>query len=191
LHARRKIVKRSMWVAVVYTVSLAILLSLRTAAAQSAKAEGLITGRSGDTMTIRTADSSSVVVFSPTLHKCPIQAPSRRGANRCRWPRSYRSPGQGGGLQRQNQLVQVVAFKGNDLEDAQMIQPDCNRRRSRYSRARRNWQRRRPRWRGNSRDAGTAAADEAAQEKIDAIKRPLKPPTSASASWTITTSSTK
>jgi len=39
-----------------------LLLLCGTTAAQSAKAEGLVTGRSGDNMTIRTADSSSVVV---------------------------------------------------------------------------------------------------------------------------------
>ena len=62
---RREVMNRTRIevVAFILAISLATLLLLSgTAAAQSAKAEGLITGRSGDTMKIRTGDSSSVAV---------------------------------------------------------------------------------------------------------------------------------
>jgi hypothetical protein len=48
-------------IGLVVTISLAALLC-GPAHAQSAKAQGLITGRSGDTMTLQTQDSSNVVV---------------------------------------------------------------------------------------------------------------------------------
>jgi len=109
------------------TISLATLLLLcGTAAAQSAKAEGLITGRSGDTMTIRTADSSSVVVvLTDSSQVAQVQGAFK--ARRKQMSMAALIPGLQvkveGSYNPQNQLVaKSVTFKGNDLEDAEKIQ---------------------------------------------------------------------
>jgi outer membrane protein OmpA-like peptidoglycan-associated protein len=103
-----------------------MLLLCGTAAAQSAKAEGLITGRSGDTMTIRTADSSSVVVvLTDTTQVAQVVGAFK--ARRKQMSMAALVPGlqvqAEGSYNPQNQLVATsVKFKGNDLEDAQKIQ---------------------------------------------------------------------
>jgi outer membrane protein OmpA-like peptidoglycan-associated protein len=114
------------------TVSIVILLltfaalSSTIVAAQSAKAEGLITGRSGDTMTIRTADSSSVVVvLTDTTQVAQVVGAFK--ARRKQMSMAALVPGLQvqveGSYNPQNQLVATsVKFKGNDLEDAQKIQ---------------------------------------------------------------------
>src|SRR5271157_145696 len=114
-------------VAFVVAMSLAILLSLcGPAAAQSAKAQGLITGRSGDTMTIQTADSSSVVVvLTDTTQVAQVVGAFK--ARRKQMSMAALIPGLQvqveGSYNPQNQLVATsVKFKGNDLEDAQKIQ---------------------------------------------------------------------
>ena len=114
-------------VASTVTISLAALLLLcGTAAAQSAKAEGLVTGRSGDNMTIRTADASSVVVvLTDSTQVAQVQGAFK--ARRKQMSMAALIPGLQvkvqGSYNSQNQLVaNSITFKGNDLEDAQMIQ---------------------------------------------------------------------
>jgi len=114
-------------VAFIATISLAtLLLFCGTAAAQSAKAEGLVIGRSGDTMTIRTADSSSVVVvLTDSTQVAQLQGAFK--ARRKQMSMAALIPGLQvkveGSYNPQNQLVaKSVTFKGNDLEDAEKIQ---------------------------------------------------------------------
>ena len=109
------------------TISLVMILSLGgSASAQSAKAQGLITGRSGDTMTIQTADSSSVVVLlTDTTQVAQLQGAFK--ARRKQMSMAALIPGLQvkveGSYNPQNQLVaNSVMFKGNDLEDANKIQ---------------------------------------------------------------------
>jgi outer membrane protein OmpA-like peptidoglycan-associated protein len=111
----------------VVTLSLATLLWLcGVAAAQSAKAQGLITGRSGDTMTLQTPDSSKlVVVLTDNTEVAQIQGVFK--ARRKQMSMAALIPGLQvqveGSYNAQNQLVaRSVKFKGNDLEDSQKIQ---------------------------------------------------------------------
>ncbi len=111
----------------IVTISLVTILWLcGTAAAQSAKAQGLITGRSGDTMTIRTPDSSSVVVvLTDSTQVAQVQGAFK--ARRKQMSMAALIPGLQvkveGSYDPQNQLVaKSVTFKGNDLEDAEKIQ---------------------------------------------------------------------
>jgi outer membrane protein OmpA-like peptidoglycan-associated protein len=113
--------------AFIATLSLAILLIFcGTAAAQSAKAQGLITGRSGDTMTVQTPDSSTVVVLlTDSTQVAQVQGAFK--ARRKQMSMAALVPGLQvkveGSYNPQNQLVaNSVTFKGNDLEDAQKIQ---------------------------------------------------------------------
>jgi len=121
--------KRNRLVAIAFaaTVSLAILLVFcGTAAAQSAKAQGLITGRSGDTMTLQTPDSSTVVVLlTDSTQVAQVQGVFK--ARRKQMSMAALIPGLQvqveGSYNPQNQLVaSSVKFKGNDLQDAQTIQ---------------------------------------------------------------------
>jgi outer membrane protein OmpA-like peptidoglycan-associated protein len=110
------------------TISLAALLSFSgaAAAAQTAKAQGLVTGRSGDTMTVQTPDSSKVVVvLTDDTQVAQIQGIFK--ARRKQMSMAALIPGLQvqveGSYNAQNQLVaSSVKFKGNDLEDAQTIQ---------------------------------------------------------------------
>ncbi|MFZ0314926.1 MAG: OmpA family protein [Candidatus Korobacteraceae bacterium] len=109
------------------TVSLAILLVFGgAAAAQSAKAQGLITGRSGDTMTIQTPDSSTVVVLlTDSTQVAQVQGMFK--ARHKDMSMAALIPGLQvqveGTYNQQNQLVaNSVKFKGNDLQDAQTVQ---------------------------------------------------------------------
>ncbi len=96
------------------------------AAAQKAKAQGLITGRSGDTMTLQTPDSSKlVVVLTDNTQVAQVQGVFK--ARRKQMSMAALIPGLQvqveGSYNAQNQLVaSSVKFKGNDLEDAQTIQ---------------------------------------------------------------------
>ena len=108
-------------------LSLIVIAFLSTAlSAQSAKTEGLITGRSGDTMTIQTADSSSVVVvLTDTTQVAQVQGAFK--ARRKQMSMAALVPGLQvkveGSYNPQSQLVaNSVTFKGNDLEDAEKIQ---------------------------------------------------------------------
>ncbi len=97
-----------------------------SAAAQSAKTQGLITGRSGETMTVQTQDSSSVVVvLTDNTQVAQIQGVFK--ARRKQMSMAALIPGLQvqveGAYNAQNQLVaSSIKFKGNDLEDAQTIQ---------------------------------------------------------------------
>ena len=109
------------------TLSLAMLLSLAgAAAAQAAKAQGLITGRSGDTMTLQTPDSSQVVVLlTDNTQVGQVQGVFK--ARRKQMSMAALIPGLQvqvqGSYNAQNQLVATeVKFKGNDLQQAQTIQ---------------------------------------------------------------------
>lgn len=114
-------------IAIVVTFSLATLLSLCGAAeAQSAKAQGLITGRNGDTMTLQTSDASNlVVVLTDDTKVAQIQGVFK--ARRKQMSMAALIPGLQvqveGSYNTKNQLVaSSIKFKGNDLEDAQTIQ---------------------------------------------------------------------
>lgn len=109
------------------TISLGTLLLCGGAAtAQTAKARGLIAGRSGDTMTVQTLDSSKVVVvLTDDTQVAQIQGIFK--ARRKQMSMAALIPGLQvqveGSYNAQNQLVaSSVKFKGNDLEDAQTIQ---------------------------------------------------------------------
>lgn len=109
------------------TMSLAVLLLVCSAArAQTAKAQGLITGRSGETMTLQTQDSSKlVVVLTDDTQVAQIQGVFK--ARRKQMSMAALIPGLQvqveGSYNAQNQLVaSSVKFKGNDLQDAQTIQ---------------------------------------------------------------------
>jgi len=118
---------RLMAIALAATVTLAILLTFcGAAAAQSAKAQGLITGRSGDTMTLQTPDSSTVVVLlTDSTQVAQVQGVFK--ARRKQMSMAALIPGLQvqveGSYNAQNQLVaSSIKFKGNDLQDAQTIQ---------------------------------------------------------------------
>jgi OOP family OmpA-OmpF porin len=109
------------------TMSLATLLLLcGSVAAQTAKAQGLITGRSGETMTLQTQDSSKlVVVLTDDTKVAQIEGVFK--ARRKQMSMAALIPGLQvqveGSYNAQNQLVATsIKFKGNDLEDAQSIQ---------------------------------------------------------------------
>jgi len=109
------------------TISLTtLLLFCSSAAAQSAKAEGLITGRTGDTMTIQTPDASKVVVMLTDSTQV-AQVVGAFRARRKTMSMAALIPGLqvkvDGSYNQQNQLVATsITFKGNDLEDAMKIQ---------------------------------------------------------------------
>jgi outer membrane protein OmpA-like peptidoglycan-associated protein len=109
------------------TMSLATLLLLcGSVAAQTAKAQGLITGRSGETLTLQTQDSSKlVVVLTDDTKVAQIEGVLK--ARRKQVSMAALIPGLQvqveGSYNAQNQLVaSSIKFKGNDLEDAQAIQ---------------------------------------------------------------------
>ena len=114
-------------IASVVTMSLATLLLLcGAAAAQTTKAQGLITGRSGETMTLQTLDSSKLVVVLTDDTKVE-QIQGIFQARRKQMSMAALIPGLQvqveGSYNAQNQLVaSSIKFKGNDLEDAQTIQ---------------------------------------------------------------------
>jgi OmpA-OmpF porin, OOP family len=112
-------------IGLVATIALATVLC-GAVAAQSAKAQGLITGRSGETMTLQTQDSSKVVVvLTDDTQVAQIQGVFK--ARRKQMSMAALIPGLQvqveGAYNAQNQLVaSSIKFKGNDLEDAQTIQ---------------------------------------------------------------------
>jgi OOP family OmpA-OmpF porin len=119
--------KRNNLVSIFSAAPLAILLLLcGVAAAQNEKVAGLITGRSGATMTVQTANEPKLVV----LLTDETQVGQVQGVLKARRkPMSMAAliPGLQvqveGTYNAQNQLVaSSVKFKGNDLEDAQTIQ---------------------------------------------------------------------
>jgi outer membrane protein OmpA-like peptidoglycan-associated protein len=120
--------KRSRWftISFVATTLAILLLFCGAAAAQSAKAEGLITGRSGATMTLQTSDAPKLVVLLTDSTKVE-QVQGMLKARRKQMSMAALVPGLPvqveGSYNAQNQLVATsVKFKGNDLEQAQSIQ---------------------------------------------------------------------
>jgi outer membrane protein OmpA-like peptidoglycan-associated protein len=114
-------------IALIVGSSLATLLLLSGAAtAQTVKAEGLINGRSGDTMTLQTSDSPKLVVeLTDDTQVAQVQGVFK--ARRKEMSMAALTPGLKvkveGTYGTQNQLVATkVTFKGNDLEEAQAIQ---------------------------------------------------------------------
>jgi OOP family OmpA-OmpF porin len=113
-------------IASVAATSLATLLLLSAPGAAQTKVEGLITGRSGDTMTLQTSDSPKLVVVLTDS----TQVAQVLGALKARHKEMSMAaliPGLQvkveGAYDAQNQLVaKSVKFKGNDLEDAQKMQ---------------------------------------------------------------------
>ena len=119
--------KRGSLISTAIVVTVAALLSLcGVATAQTAKVQGIITGRNGDTMTLQTADSSKLVVLlTDTTDVAQVQGVFK--ARRKEMSMAALIPGLEvkveGSHNAQNQLVaSSVRFKGNDLEDAQTIQ---------------------------------------------------------------------
>ena len=105
-----------------------VILSLLTTTleAQSVKVEGVIIGRDGDAMIIKTSESPSLVVLLiDSTQVGQVQGPFQ--ARRKQLPITALIPGLAvkveGGYNEQNQLVaKSVSFKGNDLKSAQAIQ---------------------------------------------------------------------
>ena len=117
---------RTRLVAIVATMSLATLLFLSIVATAQVKTEGLITGRSGDTLTLQTSDSSKiVVVLTDDTQVSQVQGVLK--ARRKQMSMAALIPGLPvqveGRYNAQNQLVATsIKFKGNDLEHAQSAQ---------------------------------------------------------------------
>ena len=111
---------------VVSTMSLAMTLLCAMAGAQTVKVEGLITGRSGAEMTLRTADAPKLVVVL-TDYTEVSQIEGLLKARRKTMSMAALIPGLQvqveGSNDAQNHLVaKSIKFKGNDLEEAQTIQ---------------------------------------------------------------------
>jgi len=114
-------------IASVATLSLIVLvLSGTTVAAESVKVEGLIKGRNGDTIILKTSDSREVIVLlNDSTEVSQIQGILQ--ARRKEMAMAALIPGLAvqveGTYNAQNQLVaNLVKFKGNDLERAEAIQ---------------------------------------------------------------------
>jgi outer membrane protein OmpA-like peptidoglycan-associated protein len=107
-----------------FTIGLALMSPI--AAAQSAKVEGIVKARSGDTMILQTSSSPNLTVLLTDDTKVgQIQGVFQ--ARRKDMSMAALIPGLQvkveGTYDSQNQLVaKSVAFKGNDLEDAEKIQ---------------------------------------------------------------------
>jgi outer membrane protein OmpA-like peptidoglycan-associated protein len=120
---------RSRLIAIAFVVALSVVTLLLlggTATAQTAKVEGLINGRSGDTMTLQTSDSPKLVV-ELTDNTQVAQVEGVFKARRKEMSMAALTPGLKvkveGTYNTQNQLVATkVTFKGNDLEQAEAIQ---------------------------------------------------------------------
>jgi outer membrane protein OmpA-like peptidoglycan-associated protein len=103
-----------------------LLLLSGTAAAQTAKVEGLINGRSGDTMTLKTSDAPKLIVeLTDNTEVAQVQGVFK--ARRKEMSMAALTPGLKvkveGAYDNQKRLVAAkVTFKGNDLEEAEAIQ---------------------------------------------------------------------
>ncbi len=113
--------------ATVAALSVALFTLFGTlASAQSEKVEGIIKGRSGNTMTLQTSDTPKlVVVLTDSTDVAQVQGALK--ARRKQMSMAALIPGLPvqveGTMNAQNQLVaKTVRFKGNDLEQAQAIQ---------------------------------------------------------------------
>jgi len=109
------------------TMSFMVLVLLSTAAfAQNTKVEGVIKGRSGDTLSLQTADSPKVIVLlTDSTDVGQVQGVLK--ARNKKMSMAALIPGLPiqveGSYDAQNQLVATkIRFKGNDFEQAQAIQ---------------------------------------------------------------------
>jgi len=109
------------------TMSFMVLALLSTAAfAQNTKVEGVIKGRSGDTLSLQTADSPKVIVLlTDSTDVGQVQGVLK--ARNKKMSMAALIPGLPiqveGSYDAQNQLVATkIRFKGNDFEQAQAIQ---------------------------------------------------------------------
>ena len=119
--------KRRLSITMTFLFSLATVAVLSTAAwAQSAKAEGIIKTRNGDTMVLQSAGAPDIVVLlTDSTEVGQVQGVFK--ARRKQMSMAALIPGLAvkveGTYDTQNQLVaQKVSFKGNDLQDAQKIE---------------------------------------------------------------------
>jgi len=126
---KRRVMKKGTTVVTALSAAVAlatVLLFCGEAVAQTAKAQGLITRRSGDTMTLQTPDATNlVVVLTDSTQVGQIQGVFK--ARRKEMSMAALIPGLQvqveGSYNTQNQLVAtLVKFKGNDLQDAKTIQ---------------------------------------------------------------------
>ena len=110
---------------VVITFLLALALLSPIVAAQTVKVEGLVKARNGDTMIVQTSSSPDVtVLLTDSTQVGQVQGVFK--ARRKQMSMAALIPGLAvkveGTYNQQNQLVaQSVAFKGNDLEDAEKV----------------------------------------------------------------------
>jgi OOP family OmpA-OmpF porin len=110
---------------VVITFLLALALLSPIVAAQTVKVEGIIKARNGDSMIVQTSNSPDVtVLLTDNTQVGQVQGVFK--ARRKQMSMAALIPGLAvrveGTYNQQNQLVaQSVAFKGNDLEDAEKI----------------------------------------------------------------------
>jgi len=110
---------------VVITFLMALALLSPIVAAQTGKVEGLVKARNGDTMIVQTSSSPDVtVLLTDSTQVGQVQGVFK--ARRKQMSMAALIPGLAvkveGTYNQQNQLVaQSVAFKGNDLEDAEKI----------------------------------------------------------------------
>ena len=114
-------------IAIVVTLTVIVLTLLTAVAfAQTQKVEGIIKGRSGNTMTLQTSDASKlVVVLTDSTDVGQLQGAFK--ARNKKMSMAALIPGLPvqveGSMNDQNQLVATkVRFKGNDFEQAQAIQ---------------------------------------------------------------------
>ena len=110
---------------VVITLLMALALLSPIVAAQTVKVEGIIKARNGDSMIVQTSNSPDVtVLLTDNTQVGQVQGVFK--ARRKQMSMAALIPGLAvrveGTYNQQNQLVaQSVAFKGNDLEDAEKI----------------------------------------------------------------------
>jgi outer membrane protein OmpA-like peptidoglycan-associated protein len=118
---------KSALTAIILAGPLATLLLLSgTALAQTTKVQGLITGRSGATMTVQTVTQQNVVVMLTDQTQVD-QVVGALKARRKQMSMAALIPGlqvevQGSYNAQQQLVASSVKFKGNDLQDAQTIQ---------------------------------------------------------------------
>ena len=114
---------RSNYVVITFLMALALLSPI--VAAQTVKVEGIIKARNGDSMIVQTSNSPDVtVLLTDNTQVGQVQGVFK--ARRKQMSMAALIPGLAvrveGTYNQQNQLVaQSVAFKGNDLEDAEKI----------------------------------------------------------------------
>lgn len=123
---KEHLMKRISLAAIAFVVAVSPLLLCSTATAQTVKVTGVITGRSGATMTLQTSDSPKLVVVLDDSTKVG-QLQGVLKARHKEMSMAALIPGLEvqveGSYDVQKQLVaSSVMFKGNDLEDAQKMQ---------------------------------------------------------------------